>query len=471
MRSLVIKKYSDIALMRKFDLNIEKILENWETHHAIREVISNAIDEQLLTGSAPIDIYKRDNDWFIRDYGSGLQYFHLTQNENQQKKKNTSVIGQYGIGLKDALATFDKKGIKVIARSKHATISTAKSAKEGFSDIETLHAIIEPSHDETFNGSEFEISGITDKDMEEAKKMFLIFTSEKIIASTKKGEVIEKNGKVANIYVNGLKVAEEENFLFSYNITEKNSKIRGALNRERTNVGRTAYTDSVQKILLTVKSENVTKTLASDLQNENTHDELKWTDVLIHAIKILNSTGKYLFVTVQDVEFHRDTLDDAKDDDYEFVYITQPIKAKIRDIKDYNGNPINLISTYIHLYNDSFEFEFIELKDLNEKELKIYKLTPDIIKLYGGQPNAVKDIRISSIMRKDHDQTVGCWDAATGTIILSRTTLESVADYAGTLIHELIHAKTGERDISREFENSLTEVIGHLCERALLGNI
>ena len=35
--------------MKKFDLNIEKILENWETHHAIREIIANASDEQQLS--------------------------------------------------------------------------------------------------------------------------------------------------------------------------------------------------------------------------------------------------------------------------------------------------------------------------------------------------------------------------------------------------------------------------------------
>ena len=30
--------------VREFDLNIEKILENWENYHAIREIIANALD-------------------------------------------------------------------------------------------------------------------------------------------------------------------------------------------------------------------------------------------------------------------------------------------------------------------------------------------------------------------------------------------------------------------------------------------
>jgi hypothetical protein len=32
--------------MREFDLNIERVLENWTVAHALREVIANAPDEQ-----------------------------------------------------------------------------------------------------------------------------------------------------------------------------------------------------------------------------------------------------------------------------------------------------------------------------------------------------------------------------------------------------------------------------------------
>jgi len=39
---------------RNFDLNIEKILEGWETCHAIRELIANALDEQALSGSGAV---------------------------------------------------------------------------------------------------------------------------------------------------------------------------------------------------------------------------------------------------------------------------------------------------------------------------------------------------------------------------------------------------------------------------------
>jgi hypothetical protein len=41
--------------MREFDLNIERVLENWTVAHALREVIANALDEQA------------HRDWGTRD--------------------------------------------------------------------------------------------------------------------------------------------------------------------------------------------------------------------------------------------------------------------------------------------------------------------------------------------------------------------------------------------------------------------
>jgi DNA gyrase/topoisomerase IV subunit B len=93
--------------IRKFDLNVEKILEGWEICHAIREVIANTFDEQVLTNTKQVEITKdKKAAWRIRDYGRGLKYEHLTQNENAEKLRNASkVMGKFGVGLKDALAT------------------------------------------------------------------------------------------------------------------------------------------------------------------------------------------------------------------------------------------------------------------------------------------------------------------------------------------------------------------------------
>jgi hypothetical protein len=455
--------------MKKFDLNIEKILEDWEMHHAIREIIANALDEQILTKTDDVIITKKDNSWVIRDFGRGLKYLHLTQNENQEKTSSTNVIGKFGIGLKDALATFNRKEAIVSAKSKHGHMFVNKLPKQGFQDINTLHAIIEDPIDTDFVGTEFKLEGVTDNQVYAAKKLFLKFSGEEVIETTNHGQIIKNNEEHGNIYINGIKVSEEENFLFSYNITKLNTSIKKALNRERSNVGRSAYTNSVKKLLISSKEKKVAEILAKDLANINqgtAHDELDWIDVQVHAIKILNQMGKYFFITSSEMIQHTSMIDHARTSSHTIITIPDNLKEKIQGEKDLSGNSIVDIYQFVKNYENSFEFNFINPKQLNEKETVVYQFTPKILELFGKAPKKVKEIKLSSTMRKDffdESETLGCWDQKTNSIILSRKTLSSLSKYSGTLIHELIHANTGYDDITREFENSLTEQIGDLC--------
>lgn len=459
--------------MRRFDLNIEKILENWEMHHAIREIISNALDEQILTKTKDVEIMKNGSCWIIRDFGRGIKYTHLTQNENQEKLSSTKVIGKFGIGLKDALATFNRRQAIVTAKSKHTKISIEKLPKQGFNDIATLHAVIDDPVDTNFIGTEFELKGVTDKNIREAKILFLRFSGEEIIDTTRNGQVIKCNGNYGNIYINGVKVAEEENFLFSYNITMLNSTIRKALNRERSNVGRSAYTDSIKKILLSSTNRDVAEMLGKDLGNINkgtAHDELNWIDIQEHSVKILNKQGKHLFITVFEAMEHPDMLDQARSSGHEIITIPETLKSKIEGLKDTDGSPIIDMGQFFENYNDSFIFNFIDLEELNKNEKDVFQLTARILDIFGSKPKRVKEIKISSTMRKElftEVDTLGCWDEKTHSIVLARKTLKSIPSYAGTLIHELIHANTGYHDVTREFENSLTEKIGELCREII----
>ncbi|WP_216822414.1 hypothetical protein [Francisella tularensis] len=459
--------------MKKFDLNIEKILENWEMHHAIREIIANAIDESILSKTQGVQIFKENSTWIIRDYGRGLKHTHLTQNENYEKLNHNEVIGKFGIGLKDALATFYRKSAKITILSKYNLISVEVSAKEGFQDILTLHAIIKETSDANFIGTEFRLDGITDDEMYSAKKLFLKFSDEKILEDTPRGQIIDKAGEIGNIYINGVKVAEEKNFLFSYNITLLTAPIKKALNRERTNVGRSAYTESVKKILLSSSHSDVIKKLAHDLQNINlgtAHDELAWIDVQEHAVKILNETVKSVFITSYEAMQDPDMIDEARRSGYNIVIIPENLKYKINNSKDLSGNPIMDIGEFVKNYNDNFEFDFITENDMSNTEKNIFSMTNSIITLFGGLPKNVKDIKVSNTMRKNFDcyNEAGLWCPSTGLIIISRKTLSSLREYSGVLIHELVHAKTGYTDVTRDFETALTSEIGKLSEKLFL---
>ncbi len=174
-----------------FDLNVEKVLGDWEIYHAIREVIANALDESILTKTKDIWLSKdKKGDWHIRDFGSGLSYKHLTQKENKNKLEHKDLIGKFGVGLKDALAVFDRRGITILIKSKYGTMSLVKASKAGFKGLVTLHVKIEKPSDKNFIGTDFTLHGVSDKDIKDAKNLFLKFSDAKRLETTKYGEAL-----------------------------------------------------------------------------------------------------------------------------------------------------------------------------------------------------------------------------------------------------------------------------------------
>ncbi|MBU2819310.1 hypothetical protein HF282_17780 [Acidithiobacillus ferrooxidans] len=291
--------------------------------------------------------------------------------------------------------------------------------------------------------------------------------------TTVKGQVIVRQGDTGIIYVNGVQVAEEPNFLFSYNITALSAGLRKAMNRERSNVGRSAYTDLIKKILLESKSPKVSAAIAKnlkDLSNGTQRDELNWVDVQRHAVKILNTTGQYLFISAEDAMDHPDTIDHARAAGLDILILPEQLAQGLGNMRDQVGNPIRDLGEFVEEYNRSFQFSFIAPEHLTQSEQSVHALTSKIVVLFGGKPKQVKDIRISETMRQDlgNDATTqGCWDPQSQCIVISRRTLGSMAGYAGVLVHELIHARSGYSDVTRDFENALTDAIGRAYERLL----
>ena len=460
---------------RLFDLNIEKILEAWDNTHAVRELISNALDEQVLTGTADITITKEPNGaWTIRDYGRGLRYDHFTQNENPEKLKNVGqVIGKFGVGLKDALATLHRNGVSVEIESAHSIITLAQRGKHGFGDVVTLHAAVDPPCDRSFTGTTIRLSGLQDRDMETAKGLFLKFSGDQVIEQTRVGRILEKKGKVARIYVAGLLVAEEENFVFSYDITSLTEPMKKALNRERTHVGRTAYTERIKSMLLQTQSQKVAKVLADQLvalQHGSGSDEVQWKGVAVHGCKILNASGKYVFVTATQLMMNANAIDHARGDGFEIVTIPDNIHQEVAGAQDISGTLIRDLSVYQTEWNNSFKFEWVTNEQMTAEERSVFAQAGTIAELVGGLPKKIRAIRISKTMRQDFLSGVdalGLWDAETESIVIRRDQLKTLKAFAGTLLHELAHARTGHDDVTREFEVELTSLLGGVAASAI----
>lgn len=451
-----------------FDLNIDRVLNHWPIAFAVRELISNALDEQMITGTAEPIIEKMDvGKWRIRDFGRGVHYEHLTQNESPEKHEHPSVIGQFGIGLKDALAVFDRRGIDVTIHSPHGDITTARLAKAGFPDVVTLNGVVASPSDPNFVGTEVVLAGVDDDEVKAARSYFLRYSGETTLETTKYGSVLARStGMTAGrIYVKGLLVAEEPNFLFSYNVTQLNASLRRALNRERTNVGRGAYSDRVKDILKESRSAEVAGPLTADLARFTSgrmHDELSWKDVAIHACRVLQGAEKVVFVTAWQLGLA--SISYARGDGYRPIVVPDDIAAALGTLEDLDGNSMFNLDAFQKTWNESFSFNFVDVAELTPKERTLYDLTDHALSLARVERDryGIDAVLISETMRLNERgaEVLGVWEGEERRIVIRRDQLRSAESFFGTLLHEAVHALTGWPDGTLDFEEALTRCLG-----------
>ena len=455
-----------------FDLNVEKILDHWGVPEAAREVIANALDEQALTGTAEPQIVKRKDGWHITDFGRGLRYQHLTQNENPEKRRKADlVVGKFGVGLKDALATFHRRGIGVKVRTPYADITLQRAAKSNFADVKTLHAAITAPTEPERKGTDFALTHLTNKDIAAAKDYFLRFAGDEELEKTDLGTILRRRPEQpARVYVKGVRVASEDQFLFSYNITSTTAQLQRALNRERTNVGRSAYQDRVKAILLKARSDVVAQQLVEDLTRipaGTNHDEITWLDVQEQAVRILAARGKTVFVSAQQMFTHGSTVQEARQDGYRVIVIPDRLLGRLPKLKDLSGNPILDISGFVQLWNASFHYDFVDPAALTDDERKAWGILPELLRLADGHAKRVQEVRISSTMRLDEGEyeTEGVWDPPT--IVLKRSVLESQRHFARVVLHEIAHASSGANHGSLAFMSAIDDLAGMAAVHAL----
>jgi hypothetical protein len=161
-------------------------------------------------------------------------------------------------------------------------------------------------------------------------------------------------------------------------------------------------------------------------------------------------------------------VDRARNDGYTVMTIPETVKEKIRGLTDSDGKPIRDLDIYAAEWNDSFTFTFIAERDLTPAERAVFAKTSAIFALIGGKPKIVKDVLISETMRMttfSFHEAAGVWEPASRRIIIKRNQLATLQAYAGTLLHETAHARSGASDVSEAFEAALTELLGTLASK------
>lgn len=343
--------------------------------------------------------------------------------------------------------------------------------KVGF-DIQTLHVSFEESRDVNMIGTDFIITGISDSAIDRAKAMFLCFnTNAKLLETTRYGQVYSCNNITPIIYINGVQVATEDKFLFSYNITNINEQIKKALNRERTNVGRTAYSETVKNILRQCKNDAVLLPLADDLKNTmsgTNKDESGWVDIATYAAKTLNKSKKVVFMTPrQRDDLTNQQVEILEESEKTLIMVTDNVYSKIR-------GTVNTFETVYKEYSDTFTYMFVDYNSLSQSEKQVFDLKDQIISfLKRHNYKSGAQVKISETIRVDvaGGETRGICEYAQNTIVIKRSVLKSESTFLGVLIHEFAHYQHQNPDNSRAFEDDLTEMLGYAIHDNVLSMI
>jgi len=415
--------------------------------------------------------------WIVRDFGRGLQHNHLSQNESDEKSHHESVIGQFGVGLKDALATFHRQGIGVEIHSKFGDFSLTEQPKAGFEDVSTLHVLFSNPSKPDLVGTEFVLNGVTSSEVSAVRAMFLRFSGIEALAHTAFGELLDVQERAlqGRIYVRGLLIAKEDNFRFSYNITKLDSGLRKALNRERTNVGRTAYSAQLKKMLTGTDSQEVARILVDEfraIESGTNCDEITWREVSIFATKALHGQREVVFVTAEELQNARSDIDHIRDEGREVVVVTEAVRDRLRSEAGFDGSKMLDLGGFQRSYNESFVYEYVEPDDLTPAERRVWDLWPVIARMVLPEDKPFGfDVKISETMRLGgaHDDVAGQWQSDIRAIVIRRDQLSGVASFGGVLLHEVAHAVLGASDVSRDFEDALSNYIGMLVAALVSG--
>lgn len=473
-----------------YDLNIQNILEDWKPEDAIREFISNALDETKLsqTNQEPNIFKDSDGLWHIRDYGRGLKPNSFIQNESEEKLNRNDMIGKFGIGLKDAIATLVRNKISFYILADQERYDAEYRIKTGGSNELTIHMVASPiPKTQRIQGTDV-IIACTDQQIQNAKEKFSQYGSMKVLASTDLGEIIQKPFfGPAKIYFNGLEIAQEEDFIFSYNITKPTLQLKKSLNRERKNVGKTAYAKRIQDMYKNLEEKAVMDILLDHIIDRDfSLSELEYSEIMASVLQWSaqdsQASQDKVFVSQSFMEKNPSMIADISErQDKKIVILPDTSYKKIETFNKntqnaknfaYGQNTINTFDQIMRTEEENFNPEVISFSDLTKKEKNVFKLAQAIVNKV-SRPHQFKAIKVAQSLYsyEEGSQTIGLWSPKDQTIYIRRDQLNSSSAFLGTLLHEITHAQTGTYDVTRAFESSLSQVIGHLAASLVDPNV
>jgi len=438
---------------------------------SIAELIVNANLEELFTNTKGSGVHVLDGKWYIRDYGRGIQISHFLEKENFADDEQMGVDYPIDMGLVNAIAYLTTHFVEVIIFSKYNTF-TFETVNFNFKDdTGNLKIIYSEPFDPDFIGTYIEINGAKDNHMVYCQYESAKYWEDSEIEKTDYGLILRKPTHKGAVFVNGIKVSPISKLPFVFNVYSNSKVLKNAIKCNRFTVSKTLYKDRLKKLLLSTTSVKTAKEILDQeyLKTENEFfDEKMWTEICIHCIKILNSTGAFVFLSESDSKYQLRFLRYAHELELQVIFLKDSLIQTVYGMCDYNDYPI-LLKDELYWKFKSFPRNILKYKELNNHEQKIYSYFKVIFQLFGERPSELKKIKIFET--HDNDLNIGglrmsFWNISDSILYINRRALQSKRIFATIIIPELIQIKYGSMQLTEEYESKILEIIGNINLKA-----
>jgi len=469
-----------------FDTNYHpSILDNWGVHHALRELVINAQDANIENDKSFDSIefnYFSNNKIVIKDNGNGLLPDNFIVKKNKNRVNKEKLVGEFGFGLKDAIAVLIRENCKILITSRNLTFKPIMLKVDGKKE-ETIN--IEWSKNNNFyDGTKIEIDNVTINDYENAKKFFLFLLKKEKniipIVKTKYGEIYSVDDEILdydgipNIYYNGVKIGSNKKLSYSYNIIVKNEFFIQELNRERMNISTRGYSKIIDQIILECKNQKIIDNLFEKgfRRNDNIFEKQRKQvrHTLLEKQSNINNT---IYYKKEHVIENIDFFSRASKSGFDLISLSNKIYDEWKEYVYALTDETLIITTFDEFMErnaNNLKHDWVEISDLNYEEKIKYDKLISILKKTNYFQKIKKsgyDFKLTVPKIKDEkiefkENRIGGFDKYNKVIWIHKDLLEKDKDFIGTVLHEIAHMTSGKKDEQREFEDELTNMLGEI---------
>jgi hypothetical protein len=198
-----------------------------------------------------------------------------------------------------------------------------------------------------------------------------------------------------------------------------------------------------------------------------TRDEVKWNDVAERVVRQLAATNPdTVFVTAAQRWSHPELIRRAEIDGKHVFVIPDALAARLRNAAD---GIVTTLERFAAEWNERVVIQPLDPAQLDPAERDVLNVAGQMLEVVGRRRDEWQVVVSDTLhLTPDGTETAhGLWEPARRRIVINRRCLRSRELFVATLLHEIAHAITGATDLTAEFEDGLTDLLGTVGTRAV----